>query len=146
MLSLLCTPCLVPATLLLLHGLSPTWQAANEVKCSGNGLQHFSYAWQKAPNESVSQVSTVSAKMPKLQCWIKSSVDQTAAGDWLCTDQAVHQSVRWPFPAVRTDWDAWGLVNNNPWLVFARCTHSMQLELVPKEFRPDYTSHGKHGQ
>lgn len=65
-------------------------------------------------------------KMPKLQCWIKGGVDQTAAVDWLCTDKPGQRSLWAIHPCKDQDalWRA-DLVNDNSWLIFAWCVHSI---------------------
>lgn len=116
-----------PTTLLMLHGLSPTRQAENEVKCSGNGLCHSFLCITKRPKWKHFWSSTIWAKMPKMKCCIEGGVNQTAAVDWLCTDKP-GQSSQWAIhvckdrDALSHTWAA-DLVNDNMWLTFARCTH-----------------------
>lgn len=138
MLPLLHTPCLVPTTLLMLHGLSPTWQAENEVKCSGNSLCHSFLCIIKRPKGKHFWSSTIWAKMPKPKCCIKVGADQTAAADWLCMGKPDQWS-QWAIHACK-DRDVllsqtWAAdpVNDNAWLAFARCTHSVaafQLQIA----------------
>lgn len=130
MLPLLHTLCLVPTTLLMLHGLSPTSQAENEVKCSGNGLCHSFLCIIKRPKCKHFWSSTIWAKMPKLKSCIKGGVDQTAAVDWLCTDKPDQRS-HWAIhvckdrDALLSHTPAADLINDITWLTFARCTHSI---------------------
>lgn len=126
MLPLLCTSRLVPTTLLMLHGLSPTWQAANEVKCSRNVLQHFFLYIIKSPKLKHYMSKDASAAVNSRWCWSNCCSWLTLHRQTRPTKSVSHSSPQGLrcSPLLSCFWTA-DSVNDNSWLTYAWCLHSI---------------------